>query len=246
MGSSLPITKKKMSSSSNDYGYFAEMKLKEIPISSYSFDGFALDFTKFNESKAINGDVGGMVGTTFTVAYSQGSEITDEPQYFELEDTSDYYYVEGTGAEVKIDSEGVKTKTIISCDTSYDSDFGNKYSNANLNFYYFNGAKMRRSATVTIPVSDGKYLYEVTSSGLKEITKKNDDKFEFKTQTLGKYVSSDKKLSSLPADTQTPVVPVVPGKPTIPSVTPNPVPEVIPGAPTGGNQPFNPGTGAAV
>ncbi|MEG2144138.1 MAG: hypothetical protein RRY40_02295, partial [Oscillospiraceae bacterium] len=84
--SSLSIVKRRMSNANNDYAYFAEMRLKEIPVSSYSFDGYELEFTKFNENRVAN-DVNAML-TTFTVKYPQGSEITEDLQYFELEDTS--------------------------------------------------------------------------------------------------------------------------------------------------------------
>ena len=223
---SLPIAKRKYAS---DYAYFAELKLKDIPASSYHEDGFLFDGTvTYRPSGTADGGTGNAT-ITKNCAYPAGSgSVYDYQTYHYYSDEGEVELdVDGTDVTIEFNTAGVEYKLLLAMDTKFNETLANKYPNAYLDFYNGNGAtfKSARPAIVTIPREGTQYLYEYSGSTLKAITTRNSDgDFEFKTTTLGKYVVSDTKLGA--------------------EVIPTPTPTITPGLtpPYGGH--FNPGTGA--
>ena len=219
-----------------DHGYFATMKLKDISASSYYDSDILLTIDnpvvkyKDGSEKYIGGEIEG----DHPISYPENDDIGEDPVYISLNDEVDSFYVGDTDAEVEIDSTGVKTELLISCDTSYDVRFGENYANANLDFYSFNNAKARKYMTFKVPMGSSKHIYERVDGGLKDVTNVVGKNFVVKTPALGKYV-----LSDIPLTTSAPSV--------TPSVTPSVPDTQVPGTNVpSGNIPFNPGTGANI
>lgn len=77
-----------------------------------------------------------------------------------------------------------------------------KYPNAYLQYLTWTGKpKFRRSATLAIPVYEGDYVYEIAADGtlrsLNGSYKSSSGCYEFSTNTLGSYVISEVKLSTV-------------------------------------------------
>lgn len=222
---SLTISKKKMWN--NQYSFFAEMPLKEIPISKYHEDGF--DFLGTLTFKAHD-------GTSETIDIDKicnypdgGTTVYDYQSYYKFSDEDDIVLdVEGTEVKIELSAKGIEYRLLLAMDTTYDEKLSDKYPNAYLDFYNGNGASFKRKATVIIPREGTQYLYEYSGSTLTQITSRNSNgDFEFKTDKLGKYVVSDTKLAATGV------------------VTPTPTPTTTPGlTPPYGGGFFNPGTGA--
>ncbi len=235
-----------------DYAYFAAMKLKSISSSAYKDKEIVLDiksaelYFKDGQSEDFSNEIAG----SYDIEYDDCYEITKKPTVISLDDTKDTYDIENKKATLEIDSTGVKTDMVISCDTSYDMSFGEKYMNASLDFYDFDGATARKAMVLTIPKESYKYVYERTQSGLVDVTKVSDGNFIIRTSKLGSYVLSDVALASntaaVPPASTTPSVSTPPAA-TPPASTPS-VPSSAPGTqgPTGGSIPYNPGTGASL
>ena len=221
---SLPIAKRKFGS---DYAYFAELKLKDIPASSYHEDGFLFDGTvTYKRNDGTTGDP--LIDKNCNYP-NGGSTVYDYQSYYYFNDEDDIVLdVEGTEVKIELSAKGIEYRLLLAMDTKYDETLADKYPNAYLDFYNGNGASFKRKATIIIPREGTQYLYEYSGSTLTQITSRNSDgDFEFQTDKLGKYVVSDTKLAATGA------------------VTPTPAPTTTPGlTPPYGGGFFNPGTGA--
>lgn len=202
--SSFEIVKRKVGSGSSDYAYFAEIKIKEVSSSAYEDDGYyasgELTFTNSTGS-SVTYDV------DFNIEYPEGyDELTEDLQIFSYE-KDDEVELELPDGESTFEFEAAGNSDVLaSMTTDYDFDFADKYPNANLDFYYSNGATfdrlIRGTGILTIYADSDSYLYEIKSGSLVDLTKtydKDEDAFIVKstgtTFTLGKYVVSNTRLS---------------------------------------------------
>jgi hypothetical protein len=240
-GSSFSIVKKKIGSSSSDYAYFAEIKIKDVGSSAYEEDGYHATGEITYENSAGNEFT---YDVDFYIEYPEGyDELTDELQIFSYEKDDDID-LELPDGESTFEAEASgNSKVLASMSTDYDGDFANRFSNANLDFYYGNGATfdrlVRSSAVLTIYAREGSYLYEIKSGGaLTDLSKTYDDyeeafvvKSNSTSFTLGKYVVSDIKLSGAAAASS--------------SSSAASVSSSVSSTPGGTYVPVNPNTGAA-
>lgn len=234
----LSVSRRKLN---GDYAYFAAMKLKSISASSYRDKEIVLDiknatvYYKDGKTEELESVV-----RAYDIEYDDCYEITKKPTVISLDDTKETFNIENSNATVEIDSTGVKTEMVISCDTSYDMRFGENYMNANLEFYKFSGASSRKAMILTIPKNGFKYLYERTETGLRDITKVSGSDFIVRTSKLGSYVVSNMELPANAVGNQNVIL-----APDETAPAPNTTQGTVQG-PTGGNIPYNPGTGAAI
>ena len=93
-------------------------------------------------------------------------------------------------------------KIVLSFTTDAIDEVEDKYADANLDFYVFNGATFKKTGELFIPADEGTYLYEIVDGAAKAVDAEYDDYdegFYLKTKTLGAYVVSDVKLATAEA-----------------------------------------------
>ena len=93
-------------------------------------------------------------------------------------------------------------KLVLSFTTDAIDEVEDKYADANLDFYVFNGATFKKTGELFIPADEGTYLYEIVDGAAKAVDAEYDDYdegFYLKTKTLGAYVVSDVKLATAEA-----------------------------------------------
>lgn len=198
---SLSIVKRKYDSSPSLYGYFAVVPVKSVSASEY------VDDDGYNVSGYIEVD-GDEIDVDFDIAYPEedaySADFTDELTLYNVES--------GEDVEIEFDNGGFygegsrDTEVLAALDTDYNSTIGNKYPNADLDFYTFEGANftnaVKSGSYLLIEADDDMYLYSLSGSTLTDLTNTYDDDedgFVVKTKTLGTYIVSDSKLSSVAA-----------------------------------------------
>ena len=235
--STLKVERKRVDS--GEYGMFAVLAIKSVSASDYEkADGYTV-----SGSITYDGDI---IDVDFDIEYAEedadGSEFFEELTFYKTESGGDIYITfddgEFTGA-----SSGSKS-VLASLKTDYNSTIGNKYSNADLDFYNFGGADFsgaaKNGATLKIEASSGMYLYEISGSTLTDLTNtydRTERAFVINTRKLGSYVVSDTALSgSVAAASSSSSIPSSSQSSSSSSqTTTQPKPGV----------PINPGTGAA-
>ncbi|MBQ2752098.1 MAG: hypothetical protein IJF25_05925, partial [Oscillospiraceae bacterium] len=92
-------------------------------------------------------------------------------------------------------------KILLSATSDFDSDVALIYPNANLDFFYGNGASFNRIGTLYLAADPDSYLYQLKDDGrlvaVNAEYDEYDENFVIKTRTLGKYVISDVELPLL-------------------------------------------------
>ena len=91
-----------------------------------------------------------------------------------------------------------QSKLLLSATTDFDSKIADLYPDANLNFFYGNGATFNKTGILTLAAEEGSFLYQLKDDGtmvrLNAEYDKYDEAFSIKTKTLGKYIISDTAL----------------------------------------------------
>lgn len=149
----------------------------------------------------------------FEVSYPEATstEITEDLQIFKegigfagdteeeltFECDSDSYFVVNTIGQGKL---------LLSATNKFDAKIAELYPNANLNFFYGNGASFNKTGTLYLAADEGSYLYQINSDGsmvkVDAEYDEYDEAFVIKTRTLGKYVISDTALTIVNAPVQ--------------------------------------------
>ena len=98
-----------------------------------------------------------------------------------------------------------QSKLLLAATTDFDSKIADLYPNANLNFFYGNGATFNKTGVLTLAADEGSYLYQLKDDGMVRLNAEYDEydeAFIIKTKTLGKYIISDTELKivNLPSD----------------------------------------------
>lgn len=123
--------------------------------------------------------------------------IGDTEEEFTFECDEDSYFAVNTIGQGKL---------LLSATNKFDSKIADLYPNANLNFFYGNGASFNKTGTLYLSADEGSFLYQVNSDGT--MVKVNaeydeyDEAFVIKTRALGKYIISDTELKivNIPSD----------------------------------------------
>lgn len=149
------------------------------------------------------------------------SFVGDSEEEFTFESDKDSYFTVNTVGQSKL---------LISASTDFDSKIADLYPDANLNFFYGNGATFNKTGVLTLAADEGTFLYQLKDDGtmvrLNAEYDKYDEAFIIKTKTLGKYIVSDTALTII--------------NPPVDNGNNNG------GTPTTPTTPTNPGTGAAL
>ncbi len=113
----------------------------------------------------------------------------DENEEFTFECDDESYFEVNTLGQGKI---------LLSASSDFDERVSTVYPNANLDFFYGNGASFNKTGTLYLAAESGSYLYQLKDDGrlVKAVAEYDeyDDCFVIKTRTLGKYVISDTEL----------------------------------------------------
>ena len=126
---------------------------------------------------------------------SYGMDVTDKILYdFEGIDEEDFALSFGP-FDVEVDTKGMK-KVLMSYNDEENDDIVDANPAADLEFVNCEAA-FRRTATVTVALENGYFLYEIVDGKLVEVNGEYDEwteEFTFKTRRLGSYVISDVEL----------------------------------------------------
>lgn len=113
----------------------------------------------------------------------------DENEEFTFECDDETYFEVNTLGQGKI---------LLAASSDFDERVSTVYPNANLDFFYGNGASFNKTGTLYLAAESGSYLYQLKDDGrlVKAVAEYDeyDDCFVIKTRTLGKYVISDTEL----------------------------------------------------
>lgn len=192
LGNSLSISRRKVSGS--EYWYFATLNLKEISAGSYSEDGY--DLSGYID---VGGDIGD-IDVNASIEYEEGGGYLEEtPRYFIFDDEEDIELdLPDDNGVLVINSRGVKSRYLLAMNTDYNSAIGERFPNANLNFYNGNGAAFKRTCKLILDAESNEFLYEYSDGQLIDRTSsyhKSENAFVLNIQKLGTYIISDRKLS---------------------------------------------------
>lgn len=197
-GESLDIVKKEVED--GEYYYFAVLEIKEVkdfPPDGYDvFPGTIRVTRRNNETFDVTPDL-------HSIGFEEGDDELEEDLLgfsFDKGDDVEINFPDGGGY---IYGAARKKGTIVaSMSTEEISSIARRYPDADLRFFLGNGASLTdlRSPKLFFEGSEDDYLYEVTGTNtLTNRTKDYDDDeggFVVSTNTLGKYVVSDTRLSS--------------------------------------------------
>jgi len=134
------------------------------------------------------------------------SEITEDLQIFkeghgfEYGDSEEFTFECDDESYFEVNTNG-QGKILLSATSDFDSDVALIYPNANLDFFYGNGASFNRIGTLYLAADPDSYLYQLKDDGrlvaVNAEYDEYDENFVIKTRTLGKYVISDVELPLL-------------------------------------------------
>lgn len=123
--------------------------------------------------------------------------VGDSEEEFTFECDDDSYFTVNTVGQSKL---------LLSATTDFDSKIADLYPDANLNFFYGNGATFNKTGILTLAADEGSFLYQLKDDGtmvrLNAEYDEYDEAFIIKTKTLGKYIVSDTALTivNVPVD----------------------------------------------
>ena len=129
--------------------------------------------------------------------------ITEEPQIFE----EGKGFVESSDAEFlfAVDRDSYFTvntigqsKLLLAMSNDHDEKIADLHPEANLSFFYGNGAAFNKAGTLSLAADEGSFLYMVNKWGnlerLHAEYDESEEAFKIRTKVLGKYVVSDTRL----------------------------------------------------
>ncbi|MFV0497018.1 MAG: hypothetical protein ACK5L0_02450 [Candidatus Fimivivens sp.] len=122
--------------------------------------------------------------------------VGDSEEEFTFECDDDSYFTVNTVGQSKL---------LLAASTDFDSDIADLYPDANLNFFYGNGATFNKTGVLTLAADEGSFLYQLKDDGMVRLNAEYDEydeAFTVKTKTLGKYIVSDTELTivDIPSD----------------------------------------------
>ncbi len=164
------------------------------------------------------------IDITLTLGYSNAGDltVTDSKKIFDFEELdeqdkeTEFYFDEDDEVSFTVDTTH-QGKIVLSMDTDEIDGVLDKYPDAGLDFYNFNGATFRKTGTLLIPAEEGSFIYQYVDKALVPVNAKYDASegaFVILTKTLGRYVVSDKDLgvkapaAAPAADAAAPAAPV--------------------------------------
>ena len=116
--------------------------------------------------------------------------VGDSEEEFSFECDDDSYFTVNTVGQSKL---------LLAATTDFDSKIADLYPDANLNFFYGNGATFNKTGILTLAADEGSFLYQLKDDGtmvrLNAEYDEYDEAFTIKTKTLGKYIISDTALT---------------------------------------------------
>ncbi|PWM25104.1 MAG: hypothetical protein DBX44_02960 [Oscillospiraceae bacterium] len=211
---SLSITKKRYKNSpyaapsgSRQYAYFLAIEIEERNSTSTSTRDVwgTVSLKKTSGSYRFDYD-DVQVDVTFEIGYNHPEDANvipinpalfepdedfdqDSDEEFEFEADDDSYYVANTNSQKKI---------VLGMDTDYDDEIGDRYDYANLNFWNGNGANFNRTGYLYLYADEDDYLYRIEDDGDLTLLHPDYDHYEdcfvIRTRTLGRYMTSDRRL----------------------------------------------------
>lgn len=122
--------------------------------------------------------------------------VGDSEEEFSFECDEDSFFTVNTIGQSKL---------LLAATTDFDSKIADLYPDANLNFFYGNGATFNKTGVLTLAADEGSYLYQLKDDGMVRVNAEYDEydeAFIIKTKTLGKYIISDTELKivNIPTD----------------------------------------------
>ncbi len=146
------------------------------------------------------------------VAYPVANDtiITEDPQLFKegagfVGDSEEEFSFECDDDSFFTVNTIGQSKLLLAATTDFDSKIADLYPDANLNFFYGNGATFNKTGVLTLVADEGSYLYQLKDDGMVRVNAEYDEydeAFIIKTKTLGKYIISDTELKivNIPSD----------------------------------------------
>lgn len=197
----IEVTKKKVTDEAQKYIYFVAVNLAESNSTS------AVDLVgKIEMRKARSFDYEDMrLDVNLEIAYPTASDsvITEDPQIFKegdgfMGDSEEEFTFEcDSDSYFTVNTVG-QSKLLLAATTDFDSKIADLYPDANLNFFYGNGATFNKTGVLTLAAEEGSYLYQLKDGGMVRLNAEYDEydeAFIIKTKTLGQYVISDTALT---------------------------------------------------
>ncbi len=237
--SKVELVKKKFETS-NNYEYFLAITFKSATTATATQDVVGEIYLKDSTgSNKINRDsanpTGGGSGETNKLAVNvelkyddpvasnvgtSSATITDGARKFEFdtlgledEELELTFANWGAAASFTVNTIG-QGDLVLKATTTYNTEVGALYPEANLDFYNGNGVSFNKTGEMFIPADEGSYIYELKNGVLVAIAgaeyDEYDEGFYFKTRTLGTYVVSDVALDLAGTDVVAPVTPDAP------------------------------------
>ena len=121
--------------------------------------------------------------------FKEGSGfVGDSEEEFTFECDDDSFFTVNTVGQSKL---------LLSATTDFDSKIADLYPDANLNFFYGNGATFNKTGVLTLAAEEGSYLYQLKDGAMVRLNAEYDEydeAFIIKTKTLGQYIISDTAL----------------------------------------------------
>ena len=173
----------------------------EIGISKSGSVGFSYSDTAISVSLTLSfptAKAGEQKIPTTPLLFKDGYGFKAKSDYtFYFEDDKDSYFEVSTSNQKSI---------VLAFDRDFDDDIADmiykKYPTADLEFYNGNYARFSKTGTLYLSYpEDDAYVYEISSDG--DLSRVNadydeyDETYSFRTNTLGRYVISSRKLSSV-------------------------------------------------
>ena len=153
-------TRLKTGSGSEKYSWGVKLDVKSIKAADYD--------DSIDVSGTITWKLDGSTeerDVSFSIEYEEGgNEFEEDVMSYEF-DRNDDVEIDFPDGDGRLTGTANKDFTLIaSMDTDYNSTIGNKYPNANLDFYNGNGVSLTyiKNARLHFEADDDKYLYEIT------------------------------------------------------------------------------------
>lgn len=168
---------------------FGTISLRKTGDNSFDYDDMEFDVSfeiGFNPPESSN-----MIPITpalFEPDSDFDSDSSEETFDFEADNYS--YFIVNTRGQKKV---------VLGLDCDYDDDIGERYPDADLEFFNGNGGAFNRTGYLYLYAERGGYVYSIDESNTLTKADSHYDRTEechvVRTRTLGRYVVSDTKLS---------------------------------------------------
>ena len=194
------VAKKKVTGEAQKYIYFVAVTLAESNSTS-SVD--VVGTVEMRKSGSFDYE-DMQLDVNLEVAYPVATDtvITEDPQLFKegtgfIGDSEEEFTFECDDDSFFTVNTVGQSKLLLSATTDFDSKIADLYPDANLNFFYGNGATFNKTGVLTLAAEEGSYLYQLKDGAMVRVNAEYDEydeAFIIKTKTLGQYIISDTAL----------------------------------------------------